>query len=1123
MARTSSIFYLAQQNKLGHSTALPVSLNALITPSTSISRFHRERLERVKNDVQAARSVCTTLKQLFEIFWIKPEDLTAAPAAKIFRNVRTFLHQRIQAEVALIGNPVTFSVDSIFRITSSYDLNKDPDIVAAKELQASKRMNTFARHRMEQASQKINNFLLLIHTFETLFLVVDNGKLNGEQGFQINSFLENSIFPTEGKQFLQACFTQVLEQGAIPMELEEGKRFIRPFVPGPMLTNYLKFMARIAVFAYTKPDFSQTPYHQELEAFYNELHMTLRPQNNIFHVNPRKLTTEEENVHCDYAFLSIFTNGRLAAQDYLAHHNISTQSIAHESTPCGVSINGDFTLISDANTQEEVNKFRVSVLKQVKASGFYNPEKLHFHGNNSTIYINDIALNNSNLYVTNCNPNEFSMWNFAINSRFTPTLFFPEKCKTFVQLDQDARRSFAIGISGYNGVFHLSTTIGCTLAGSLEYRLLVEGFLGLINEAERRNAFMWLVQWYNQFFASHDKVMYDFTVVLKYMGDIISLYSYLYPNDITPSVHHILEQHPYTALYHQLEAAQFCAANKIPSSEQLYRLIFQIYINSSDEYNLSLRLSAPCALLLRERAYREFKNFLNLHPKTVVTIKKFTPTLEATHFDDCFGALKYYKNTVFKCLLPNAVQFKPKPQLKKLIETIKQKQKPFINYLQNSGRNVRNEIVFRILEAGLTPEEQLSQGIEVFRRQLLGSGPFSYDELKKSFNISINSRSDVLTIIAECAKICNLSMYPNPAVESYDETISAFDYIMFNEGRTTIPEDAKRFLLPLRLAIDAATSYSTEERILMLFNRHIAADTSYDDEEKAQICDYASKVTKLKQLKGGSCRAGLGLSRITFTEDQKQALIDYFTIVCSFGDPYSTMRNVKAINTKLTNKELSCFLENLKDAPQRGRTRATFGEYRTNNVANWNGVSALFPEESFNRPDNLDQELIAKKMQETNHVRELLAPIFNNQEADSETEQNQDALTKQTVNLNQSIKDEEPNAEGATSSSNQTSPANASGSNASISEVALANQADEKPASPLDDLPAAHRRLLIRLLQLPEFTRAEFKKLCLEEDLMPSAALEVINDWSFATFDCSLIEDDDVMFFDRELLADLNN
>ena len=57
MARTSSIFYLAQQNKLGHSTALPVSLNALITPSTSISRFHRERLERVKNDVQAAEDV----------------------------------------------------------------------------------------------------------------------------------------------------------------------------------------------------------------------------------------------------------------------------------------------------------------------------------------------------------------------------------------------------------------------------------------------------------------------------------------------------------------------------------------------------------------------------------------------------------------------------------------------------------------------------------------------------------------------------------------------------------------------------------------------------------------------------------------------------------------------------------------------------------------------------------------------------------------------------------------------------------------------------------------------------------------------------------------------------------
>lgn len=1098
MARTSSIFYLAQQNKLGHNATPPVSLSAIMNPSTAISRFHRERLERVQSDISSARSVCTTLKTLFEVCHIKQEDLTSAPAPTVFKNVRTFLKHRIQIEVALIGNPKNFSIDSVFRITASYNLNKDPDIVAAKELQASKRMNTFAKHRLEQASLKINNFLMLLHVFEAIYLIVDNNKLNGEQCFQINQFLENSIFPAEGKQFLQTCFTQLMEQPIVPMELAPEKKFLKPLT-GTILENYLKFLAKIALYAYTKPDFSGFIYENALKKYYLELHIKLKPQMSTI-IMPQKEDNSSKLNITKFNFLDTFAKGKAEAFSYISHQKLASDVDYSHNHPQGIYLS---TENNELQETKYINRLRTLVLRAIKSAGFYEPNNLKFMGNNSIIYINDIAVSNPNLYFTSCNPNEYSMWNFAITNRMISSLFNPEGHKTFAELDIDARKKFALGLNGQNGVFHLNYTIGFILGGNLEYRLLVEGFLGTINEQERRHAFMWLVQWYNQFFANHDKIMHDFTPVLEYLGDIISLYSYLYPNDITPSVNIILAQHPYANLYHQLILAKLHSTGELKLSAELIPHLFQIYINANPEYNLFLRLNAQSALLLRRQALRYFKHLLQQNPTILQELyQNINQTNKPFVLKDKYNVLAYYKNSAIACLLPPCLEISFKQKiLQSIIAQLRDLQKPLINYLQNNGRNVQNEIVYRLLESELEASNTTNASLEAFKSQLLNGGIFAYDEIKQLFNININNRNDVLHIIAECADACNISMCPDPRIENYELVISTFSHVSFVNKTITLPKNANSVILPYRLALETSTSYVTKTKLLSLFQENLKTESEFDDEEREKILEYANYITQISKLSNGSCRAGIKLLDQNFSKSQKQAMCSYFNLLTSMGDQHTTLKNIKALNTKLKGHFLSVYLDN-NTYPSTVNKSSVY----TQKIGNWNGESEFIVDEIFNAPTKLDQNLIAKKMKETTHVQDLLTPIFTDEQEQSNTiSKNDEPLNYPKDSVGTELH-KNPNLVDAKNDINMAKDQSASNDN----------------ASPLDELPPAHRRLLMRLMQLPEFTKEDFKKLCLEEKLMPSAALEVINEWAYNTFDCSILEENDIMFFDRELLSELN-
>jgi hypothetical protein len=70
-------------------------------------------------------------------------------------------------------------------------------------------------------------------------------------------------------------------------------------------------------------------------------------------------------------------------------------------------------------------------------------------------------------------------------------------------------------------------------------------------------------------------------------------------------------------------------------------------------------------------------------------------------------------------------------------------------------------------------------------------------------------------------------------------------------------------------------------------------------------------------------------------------------------------------------------------------------------------------------------------------------------------------------------------------------------------------------------LPQNCRELILRLCQLGEFSEDDFVKICREFGLMSDGAMEIINSWALEHLDCTLIETDDPMFFDRDLLNDL--
>ncbi|MDD6177127.1 MAG: tellurite resistance TerB C-terminal domain-containing protein, partial [Ruminobacter sp.] len=74
---------------------------------------------------------------------------------------------------------------------------------------------------------------------------------------------------------------------------------------------------------------------------------------------------------------------------------------------------------------------------------------------------------------------------------------------------------------------------------------------------------------------------------------------------------------------------------------------------------------------------------------------------------------------------------------------------------------------------------------------------------------------------------------------------------------------------------------------------------------------------------------------------------------------------------------------------------------------------------------------------------------------------------------------------------------------------------------PLNKLSKDLQAIIKKISSLDEFTFEEFEKICKEHKIMANGAIDTINSWAYEEFDAPLLEIDTPMFFDKELLENL--
>ncbi len=77
------------------------------------------------------------------------------------------------------------------------------------------------------------------------------------------------------------------------------------------------------------------------------------------------------------------------------------------------------------------------------------------------------------------------------------------------------------------------------------------------------------------------------------------------------------------------------------------------------------------------------------------------------------------------------------------------------------------------------------------------------------------------------------------------------------------------------------------------------------------------------------------------------------------------------------------------------------------------------------------------------------------------------------------------------------------------------------PADPLSPLDEGHRKLLQTLLRRETWRREEYLSLCDKLSLPPDGALEIVNEWAFATAGAPLAEDGDPIYIDIALAEEV--
>ncbi|WP_406040111.1 tellurite resistance TerB C-terminal domain-containing protein [Succinimonas sp.] len=1056
----------------------------------------RDILKQFSAEINAVRMLNTSLKELFDILWLDPAGLKSAPPAAVFRSLRSFLKKEARTEFAPPGNyGESFSAEDRFIVCRGYDLFSDPDIIAARTYIGHKNTNALAAHRVKVAEEKISNFLVFVHLFEAIWLAASpEGLLTAEQRALINIWLEKSRFPDEGKLYLQYCFSGSMSSRILRTNLSEQGRYLKPLAPDS--ANQKAFLSLLGRLCAHNSECALTSFSWDDCCFITDLLEYYRSELR------RKGALEQERQDFNEALFPKIT----------APMQNLTGSFAGDTSPlCSCP-------------PERMRAFQAEVHENARKIDFIDPEHLKFY-ENATLYIQDVAVTNAYMYLDTRNMAGNNFWTFALNQRSQEIIAPRETVSTFSDEPADRRKLFALSLQTPD--FRTpSETVLAAISGNLSYRLLAEGFLDIIAPEKRMRAFSWLVHNFQNLLRINNSFSRDFRQILSAMGEDISLYLLLWPEEMTDSIRKLITSCPFFETYADLRLSvliysygslERALSGEPPEREchslsgvpvppataaEIQDLMFQKYILSSKSYTIDVRFSGDSSRLLYADAKNMFDAMLEERPHIFQDfIRNAVSSAAGFSSKSLFRALGTYKEKVFRKFFPGLLRLDDKTRgaLSGLVSRIKNRQVLMYQYLAQSGSNIQNDIVYRIMEHSLErPARPLPGSLTVFRDRLANEGTWSYHELKKALSIyNLGKHSICISIFHYVANILGLAVFPNPDYECYEEMVSAFSSFAFKK-EAPLPKikQQSKALLCFRLALDTATVYTVQGRLLEFFKTWLRS-ANLPAEEASCLSSYASGITALRQSAGRACRPGNALSKIAFTAAEQDLLIRMMHIVTSGGDMAITMKNLSVINLHLRGRFLESFLTGYQRRP------ASLAPARRYPEPPYSGSAPLVPA----APAKLDPALIREKTRETSLVHEILAPIFA--DGDSGKPAAKDGRAPIDVALGKPLPAEEPQ----TASAAEMPPEDLS--DLVDSDGAISGQ------TIFGLLPQNCRELILRLCQLGEFSEDDFVKICREFGLMSDGAMEIINSWALEHLDCTLIETDDPMFFDRDLLNDL--
>ena len=442
----------------------------------------------------------------------------------------------------------------------------------------------------------------------------------------------------------------------------------------------------------------------------------------------------------------------------------------------------------------------------------------------------------------------------------------------------------------------------------------------------------------------------------------------------------------------------------------------------------------------------------------------------------------------------------------------------------------------------------------------LKNSPISFKNLKDFWKLNLRSKFNNYKITCDIATLFNFYAIPNNQVEdpSY-MPVSSFGGFIFLEKPLFIPDFLFEKIKAYRYALEAALELKTINylkeiflyKVVPLIKKKMPAKKMAQEIEiftklhnidfKAQCKEYRNEINNLINLDAVPARKELkddyeffiyfnllkyidsiNLIKTKFKtklqfaakegvvylgKDEILDLKDYVQIILK----YDQLKKNEAQNERVM--ELSSKIN------QDNKKIIYFdkdGREKTKKLRNYSDIIALFePNQdeiiipSLVAKKNLNFKDIDEKIKETKEVHDILIPIF--------TDKNE--ITPVVPVVSDPVKEKEKTKAKTTKTKAKTKTTKKDELANTQDSEALEDAANSN--SPLNKLSKDLQAIIKKISSLDEFTFEEFEKICKEHKIMANGAIDTINSWAYEEFDAPLLEIDTPMFFDKELLENL--